>query len=86
MTQQPSAGVRLKLIQTALSQLTLIGVNLAEALIKTNVPMLTAKFVPSPGQMTHLIWILRTKILTQCADASKKDNQSTILMAKVATA
>jgi hypothetical protein len=74
MTQKPCAGVRLLLIQTALSRLTLFGTKIVAALSKTYAVKLTAKFARCHGLMTHLTWILRTKILTQCADASKKDN------------
>jgi hypothetical protein len=59
------------------------------ALSKTYAVKLTAKSAPSPGLMILLTWILRTKILTQCADANRKDNPLLLLiihMAMVAAA
>jgi len=82
MTQQPSAGVRLKLILTALSQLTSSGVMTVVVLSKTIVPMLIAKSADSPGLMILHTWILKIKILTQNAGVSRKDNllQTTIMV------
>lgn len=74
-TQMPCAGVRLKLIQTALNQLTLNGAMIVAALSKTNAVVSIAKSALSLGLMTHLTWILKPKILSQSADASRKDSQ-----------
>jgi len=78
MTQMQSAGVKSKLTQIVLSQLTqLTSITEVKTVpsLKTIAPRLTANNALSPGPMTLLILILRTKILLRSADASGKDNQ-----------
>jgi hypothetical protein len=86
MTQTPCAGVRLLLIQIDQNRLTLIGAKLVAALSKIYAVKLTAKSAPSPGLMILLTWILRTKILTQCAGANRKYNPLLLLTTSMAMA
>jgi len=90
MTQMPSAGVRPKLTQIVLSQLTqLISITEVKTVpsLKTIVLRLTANNALSPGLMTLPTLIQRTKILLQSADASGRDNLLQITsMALVAAA
>jgi len=90
MTQMLSAGVRPKLTQIVLSQLTqLISITEVKTVpsLKTIVLRLTANNALSPGLMTLPTLIQRTKILLQSADASGRDNLLQITsMALVAAA
>jgi len=75
LTQQPCVGVKRKWTQIVLNRLILSGVKVAAVSSLVNVEMLIAKFALSLGPMIHHISTQRARILTQCADASKKDNQ-----------